>query len=155
TLDDTPIFNEMTGADANGNISLRSALTAANSSTDPNNEIDVSGVTGTMTLKSALPSITKNDDIIGPGSGSLTVQRDPMQGNFRIFLINPGSTTGIEGMTLKKGWAGDTDNNGDGGGILNKGSLTLYDVVVRECNAYRNGNGIANSGVLSMTGGAL
>jgi hypothetical protein len=56
-----------------GNIGdLRYCITQSNLNAGPNT-IDMTGVTGTITLTSALPSLTQDLTITGPGAGSLTL----------------------------------------------------------------------------------
>jgi hypothetical protein len=72
--------------------SLRAAITQADA-TPGNNTINFS-VTGTITLESALPSVTGNIAIQGPGAQLLTVQRDPASTSaFRIFTVDDGGSS--------------------------------------------------------------
>ena len=76
--------------------SLRAAIVAA----QPGDTIDLSGVTGTITLLSSL-AVDKNVTITGPGSENLTITRTGRGGLF--YLQDYGSvshTTTISGMTL-------------------------------------------------------
>lgn len=76
--------------------SLRAAIVAA----QPGDTIDLSGVTGTITLLSSL-AVDKNVTITGPGSENLTITRTGSGGLF--YLQDYGSvsqTTTISGMTL-------------------------------------------------------
>ena len=66
------VYPVTTTADT-GTGSLRAAITAADADTNSPHTIDLTGVNGTITVGSALPSITKDMTIIGPGAGSLTI----------------------------------------------------------------------------------
>src|SRR2546421_10062855 len=83
TLDD---HNDGT---CDSDCTLREAIQAANTTAGPDT-INFS-VTGTINLKSALPDITDNLEIIGPGANMLTVRRDDSVGQLRIFNV---TTTG-------------------------------------------------------------
>src|SRR6185369_16180875 len=124
--------------DANGKCTLRAAIQEANSfgGDDTINFL----ITGTINLTGALPVLSSNININGPGSGSLTVRRD-IGGNYRIFQSSGTST--ISGLLITNGRTPDgvtEDVAPNGGGILQTGgSLTLRDVVI-------TGNSIGNRG---------
>jgi hypothetical protein len=75
------------------------------------------GLTGTITLQSALQDLVKNFTISGPGSGSLTVARSATAPTkFRIFTLNsPSTTSSIQGLTLSGG------DSGGAGLVLQRG----------------------------------
>jgi CSLREA domain-containing protein len=130
---------------ADGLCTLREAITAANSNTASgatagecaagsstgDDAINFS-VTGTIDLAVALPNLSSNMIISGPGSGLLTIQRSAAGGtpNFRIFSIDSGRTVAISGLTVSKGLTGSGDPNG--AGILNNGTLTLTNGTVSD-----------------------
>lgn len=99
-------------------------------------------VNGTIQLGSALPNLTANMTINGPGANLLTVRRNT-GGNYRIFTNNAGQTVTINGLTIQDGNAGGFGTSG--GGIFNNGSLTLNGCVVKN-NAAGTGAGIYNDG---------
>ncbi len=164
---------------SDGLCTLREAITAANTNTasgaaagecaagssSGSDTINFS-VTGTINLTGALPDIASSMNINGPGSGQLTVQRNT-GGDYRIFSVT-GSPAGISGLTVANGKMPDGffGNNGfpggDGGGIMNTGSLTLTDVVITANQAGSGGPGfffgsrggqgagLYNSGTLTM-----
>ena len=66
----------------------------------------------------------------------------------RVLVIKQGVKVHIRGLTIRKGKATRIRN---GGGIANKGTLSLRDVVVRGSEASLGG-GIYNEGVLRVTG---
>ena len=132
--------------------SLRQAIIDANASTDGPLITFQPGLTGTISLLSALPDINALG-ISGPGASVITVARSAADGtpNFRIFRINSGMTVGISGLTIANG---NADNatlfpNSSGGGILNFGTLTLTGCVVSGNNA-NGGGGILNLGTLTL-----
>jgi parallel beta helix pectate lyase-like protein len=117
----------------NTDCTLRDAIDDAN--LDPGSTISFrSGLSGTITLGSALPSITVPMTINGPGAGQITVSGDDA---YRPFYVNTptGDDVSISGLTIA---------NGSGGGIYSSGAdLTLTELIVRD-NA--NGSGVGASG---------
>jgi CSLREA domain-containing protein len=78
-------------------MSLRDAITAANSQAGDN--IINFSVAGTINLTGALPDLSSNIQIQGPGADSLTVRRDT-GGDYRVFTVDAGETVGIDGLTF-------------------------------------------------------
>jgi len=68
---------------------LRQAILAANAT--PGDDAITFGVTGTINLASALPDLSTNIDIQGPGANLLTVRRDT-GGYYRVFAVASGAT---------------------------------------------------------------
>jgi CSLREA domain-containing protein len=150
-----------------GLCTLREAITAANSNTasgvvsgecgaggsSGSDTIDLTGVSGTISLTSALPDITSDMSLNGPGASSLTIQRSTAGGtaNFRIFTINSGTIIAISSLTIGNGNAGGGSfPTNSGGGILNSGSLTLVNSVISGNAATGSGGGIyVDQGTLS------
>src|SRR5262249_7751540 len=129
-------------------------------------------VTGTIQLTSALPSLSSNIDVQGPGADVLTVRRNT-GGNYRIFTVGIGATVFLSGLTVTNGVGGIfnqgtlTLNNatvsgnsaeigGSGGGIYNNGTLTLNNATVSSNYTHTDGfgggggGGIYNSGTLTL-----
>jgi CSLREA domain-containing protein len=157
---------------SDGLCTLREAISAANNnvasgaaagecaagSSSGADVIDATGVTGTINLTGALPSISSSMTITGPGSSQLTVRRNT-GGDYRIFTIT--STVTISGLTATNGKAGDgtTASGGgpgaDGGGIMNSGTLTLADVAVTGNVAGTGGTGTTSNGGSGGQGGGI
>jgi hypothetical protein len=107
----------------------------------------------TITLTGALPDITTNIDIVGPGSSQLSVSGD---GQFRPFRYTNGSTVNsISGMNVTDGFCDDSCPSGaEGAGIVSAGTLTLTDVTVTAntasdsggTDAFVDGGGVVNNG---------
>ncbi|MDX6611148.1 MAG: fibronectin-binding autotransporter adhesin [Blastocatellia bacterium] len=113
--------------------SLRQAITDANASADTSAINFQAGLTGTITLLSALPDLSTSMSINGSGANQISVQRSTAGGtpNFRIFRISSGAAVAIRGLTISNG---KFINSGDlGAGVLNNGTLTLA-----SCNIYGN-----------------
>src|SRR5689334_12409657 len=74
-----------------GSGTLRAAITSADGGSSTNSYVIdfASGLTGTITLGSALPAFSNNISLNGPGASSLTVRRDPnAASSFGIFAVN-------------------------------------------------------------------
>jgi len=141
------------GAPANdGQCTLREALINANNN-DQSGSADCApgsgadsitiSVTGTINLTGALPNISENLTINGPGAASLAVRRNT-GGDYRIFRINGGVSATFSGMTIANG---KTDI---GGGIDNEGTLTINNCAVTGNQATVVGGGVLNQGVLNI-----
>jgi hypothetical protein len=126
--------------------SLRQAIIDANASGGGVIDFD-EAATGAIALQTALPDISGNIAINGPGHERLTLQRSDAKetGDFRIFTIERGCIAAISGLEIKNGRADLL-----GGGIFNSGVLRLSDCVIAENHASMNGGGIFNNGFLSL-----
>lgn len=132
-----------TCADANGACTLRAAIQEANSL--PGDDTINFSTVGTINLTGALPVLSTNFIINGPGSSLLTVRRD-IGGNYRILQTSGSSS--ISGLTITNGRTPDgvtEDIAPSGGGIWQTGgSLTLRDVVI-------TGNATGNGGPMRFS----
>jgi CSLREA domain-containing protein len=131
--------------------SLRQALIDSNTNAASEAINFQAGLTGTITLSTALPELVSPMGINGPGPSQLTVQRSTAIGtpNFRIFKITSGKTVTISGLTIANGKSADGvpaavfgGAGENGGGILNAGTLTLHDVII---TGNTTGKGAASS----------
>ncbi|MCA8936032.1 MAG: hypothetical protein KDB68_07485, partial [Planctomycetes bacterium] len=87
-----------------GTGSLRDAITQANATTGA--DTIQFGVTGTITLTSALPVISENITIDGPGRAALTIARNLASADFRIFETSViGVELHINELTIQGGRA--------------------------------------------------
>ncbi|HEX8472773.1 MAG TPA: Calx-beta domain-containing protein [Pyrinomonadaceae bacterium] len=155
--------------DGAGNCTLRAAIQQANATTGA----DTIGfsVTGTINLTGALPDITDNLTLNGPGSSLLTVRRDT-GGDYRIFTVESSLVISISGLTVANGRTPDGfahafgGGGGAGGGIVNGGTMTLTDVTLTGNRTGAggsigantsfggtggNGGAVLNYGTLTMT----
>ncbi|HEX8097689.1 MAG TPA: choice-of-anchor Q domain-containing protein, partial [Pyrinomonadaceae bacterium] len=111
---------------------------------------------GPITLTSGELLVDKSLTITGPGANLLTVRRSSAQGtpSFRIFRVPTGVTVNISGLTISNGLAA-----GDGGGILNQGTLALSACAVRDNTAqggqFTSGGGVRNDGTLTVTNSTI
>ncbi|HEX8078155.1 MAG TPA: CSLREA domain-containing protein, partial [Chthoniobacterales bacterium] len=127
------------GSCSGSDCTLREAIRTANELSGPDVIVFAPNVTGTINLTGALPVISTEVTIIGPGANRLTVRRDT-GGNYRIFLISNGSTSGpkvtIRGLTLANGQG--VGSGAPGGCIYNDfGTLRI-----EQCAIVGNGGGI-------------
>jgi hypothetical protein len=120
--------------------SLRQAILDANAA--PGDDTITFEVTGTIQLAGALPNLSSNIDLQGPGASSLTVRRNT-GGFYRIFTVGSGTTVCISGLTITNGVANDSAG---GGGIFNSGTLTVNSSTV----SGNYGGGIVNNGTLTL-----
>src|SRR5829696_2068722 len=148
--------------DAANDCSLRGAITAANANAG-DDTIDI-GVSGELNLTAALPDLSTNIEINGPGDDQLTVRRDDTAENFRIFTVTGDTTVvTISGMTISNGKTPEVDIPGfstadDGGGISNNGTLTITSSTISgNSTSNGDGGGISNEaeGTLTITGSTI
>jgi CSLREA domain-containing protein len=136
---------------------LREAIIAAGNLFGDNTIGFAPGVTGTIQLSGALPDLSTNMSIQGPGALVLTVRRN-VGGDYRIFTVtngtNNGPTVTINGLTLSNGKA-PPPSPLNGGAILNdRATLTLSNCVLTGNTATNGGaidNGGTNGGISTIT----
>ncbi|HBB97037.1 MAG TPA: hypothetical protein DC054_16795 [Blastocatellia bacterium] len=102
-------------------------------------------------MTTALPSLSHNINLNGPGSDQLTVQRSQTSGtpDFRILTINSSTTVTVSGLTISNG---SVSGGPPGGGVHNSGVLTVSNTTVSG-NIARTAaaaGGIYNIGVLTL-----
>ena len=133
-----PVTFIVTSVEDSGPGTLREAI--ANASSGDIIDLDV---VGEIKLSSGELAIGKELQIQGPGADELAVK-----GNFvsRVFAITVGGNVAISGVTIANG----SNTEGDGGAIVNIGTLTLTDTVVMDSVAGLNGGGISNGGKLTL-----
>jgi len=142
-------------SNADGLCTLREAVIAANTNTasgavagecaagsiDGSDTIDLTGLTGSITITSALPFISSDATLNGPGPGTLAVQRIT-DGNFGIFTSSNNASVNISGLAFQGG------NPLSNAGIVNIGNATL---TVSNCTVTGFGRGIMNSSQRALT----
>jgi CSLREA domain-containing protein len=143
--------------------SLREAINAANLNADTNTinfdpAVFASPGPYTISLLSALPNLTTDMIINGPGASVLTVQRSTAGGTpkFRVFTISSGKIVSLSGLTITNGRTADGPpgtgfgggQGGNGGGLLNNGTLALTDLII-------TGNRTGDGGPDSNSGGGF
>ncbi len=134
-----------TGSGLSGD--LRYVITQADSNAG---STIVFGVTGTISLASALPDLVSDVTINGPGTAELTVARSSAAGttDFRIFTIDTNTKVKIVGLTITGGAATQ------GGGLLdNGGAVSLTNVTVINNQAVGADGAAGSAGGQSGPGG--
>ena len=150
-----------------GTGTLRQAITQANAAPGADAIVFDPTVRGTITLLAALPDLSTDIRLEGPGASALSIARslDPGTPDFRIFTVAAGAEVTIGGLTLTGGRAPDELGPGgflrtNGGGVLNEGTLSINKSVLAGNSAADFGDGpvqvgfgggIFNSGTLAVT----
>jgi CSLREA domain-containing protein len=146
-----------------GACTLRAAIQEANSVAGDDTIAFNVPAASTITLSTALPDLTTNINIVGPGSAQLTVRRSSAVAtpDFRIFFNN-NQTVNISGMTISNGrtaagqpGAGFGGIGGSGGGILNAGTMSLTDMVITGNRTGDGGTGGSSTGGFGGFGGGI
>ncbi len=143
-------------ATATGACTLRAAIQQANALSD-NVVIQLPAGTYELSLSGAGEQAAATGDLdITKSQGTLAINGASAVGTLirwstgatpdRIFEIHPGARVELVQITL----SGGAPPDGDGGAILNAGTLALTDVVVEQSRAPGRGGGIFNSGTLQL-----
>lgn len=146
--------------DGTGNCTLRAAIEVANNNAGndtiqfniPTSDPGFDSSTGrwTINLGTALPDLSSNVAINGPGEDKLTVQRSATAGQFGIFNVTAAVVT-LSGITIRNG-----NYIGAGAGVLsnNGANLTINNCTLRDNVAASNATGGAiyhgNGGMVSV-----
>jgi len=134
-----------TDCSTSGCGSLRQALMDAFNNAGADTINFASGVTGTITLANGDLIISDPSGgslaINGPGASQLTIDGNQAS---RIFQVISTSSATISGLTIVNG------HSAFGGGVVNMGTLTLVDSVVRGNSSDGDAGGILNLGTLTL-----
>lgn len=126
--------------------SLRDAISAANSSLG-GDIIFASGLSGKITLSSALPSIAGAANVLGPGSSKLTISGNNSPTVGSLFIVSSsGASLLLYGLTATEGKS-TSSSPFAGGAIRNDGGfVTVLNSALTANSAMNYGGGIYNSG---------
>ncbi len=148
-------------ATGNGVVTLRDAITTADSSTSPTTitfDPSVFAAAQTIVLDGSqleLSNTAEPTTITGPSAG-VTVSGNSAS---RVFLIDSDVTVNIQGVNVIDGLTTNaTTNNGDsltGGGILSLGTLAYTGGTISGNTAGYGGGGIGNAGTLTVTNATI
>ncbi len=136
----TTVDDHNDGACTQNDCTLREAITATNMAGGGTISF-APGVAGTIQLAGALPTVSANLLLQGPGANLLTVRRNS-GGDYRIFTVSNGTSTGpaagITGLTITNGQASASAfPNSSGGGILNDhGSLFVSNCILADNRSF-------------------
>ena len=159
TVADTVAVNFTTGQDANGNVSLRSAVQASETLGIPNtiilpaaNAYQLTRAGDSGNDSSGTLFITGNVNLTITGAGAKVVVITASAINDGVFGIGPGATVTISGVTITGG-----NKIGAGGGIDNNGTLSLTNCVLAGNMAAGSsgGNNAGPSDQMNGEGGAI
>src|ERR1043166_343780 len=137
-----------------GLVTLREAITAANNDTATDlgqvgsgaDTIYLLGLLGKISLSSALPTLTSDMTILGPGATMLNIQRSTAGGTPDFGVIeNTSVTVHLIGLTISNGTAPGVS----GGGIYNNGTMTVDRCIITG-NSGSAGAGIENRRDLTL-----
>lgn len=149
---------------ANTDCSLRNAIAIAQSGADT---IQFrAGLAGAIMLDATQGSLilTAPVTIAGPGAASLAVDGGFSGGaaGVTVFAVNAGVVATIRGLTIRhgKGTVVVNGDGGDGGGIFNRGALSVDQCVINANTAgiaatNGSGGGIYNTGTLTVTNSTI
>jgi CSLREA domain-containing protein len=142
-------------SDSTGHCTLRAAIQAANANpTDdgiffniPTTDPGYSNGVWTINLGTALPDLSTNINIGGPGAAMLTVQRSSTAAaEFRVFNITGTSTVTLSDLTIRNG----SESSSQGAGIQNTGTLSVNNCTLSG-NSAAKGAGLYNEGTLAVS----
>jgi hypothetical protein len=134
-----------------GSGTLRAAIQTADAGSHSDQFTIGFAVTGTIDLQSPLPDLNNNISIQGPGAASLTIWRDyAFSFTSAIVTVDAGQTASLSGLTVANGY----NLSGNGGGIANFGVLTVSGCTLSG-NSAADGGGIFNNGTLTVSGCAI
>jgi hypothetical protein len=158
TLEERRLFSTLTVLNIldSGAGSLRSAIAAAHNG---DTIVFASSLAGqTITLSKGELLISHNVTVAGPGAGQLTISGNHAS---RVFEVAAGTQVTLSGLTIANGLTA----GGDGGGILNGGTLTVSGSTLSgnsttdrwkgNTNTGGHGGGIYNSGTLTVDGNTI
>ncbi len=136
-----------------GKGSLRDAIVHANKNDTIVFAPNLDGQT--ITLTSGELQIKQNLTINGPGASQLTVSGNHAS---RVFEVAAKEQLTLSGLAIRDGdgvFAAGTShaNDGEGGAVLNQGTLAINNCIVSSSSAL--GGGIANLGALTVSGCTL
>lgn len=107
-----------------GITTLRAAIAEANANAGSTIDFDANlftGGPGTIALGSALPEVSADVSITGPGASTLTVDGGGSGADFSIFTIDSAVTAALSGFTVSNGHT----SGGAGAAVNNSGNLTI------------------------------
>lgn len=142
----------------NADCSLREAIIAADI-TAAADTIQLPAGLYTLSIPATGSDSTANgdlditNDLTIQGQGASTTRIDGNQLD-RVFHVFASATVSLSGVTIRNGIPSAAQGSIIGGGILNRGDLTLTNVTVSD-NAADNGGGISNTGNLTLMASTL
>jgi hypothetical protein len=136
----------VTNTNPSGSGSLRQAVLDANGNPGFDTIDFHPSVLGTIVLTGALPTLTDDVTITGPGASDLAISGDDA---YRVFDINANAAVTISGLTIRDG---DASN---GGGIHSDGTALFVDTDLVDNAAMYGGGLYVGSGSVTWDGGQI
>ncbi|HLL38103.1 MAG TPA: choice-of-anchor Q domain-containing protein, partial [Rubrobacteraceae bacterium] len=135
----------VTNTNDSGAGSLGAAITEANANTGADEITFADGVGGTITLASTLPTVTDPEGLTidGGQSASVTISGRDHVG---VFEVEAGAELALLNLTVADGSVA-----GNGGGLLNDGTLTVTNSTFSENSA----DGLGGGGIFNSPSGTL
>jgi hypothetical protein len=138
----------VTNLNDSGTGSLREAIEAAEANAGVDEIVFADGVSGTVTLASALPIVRDPAGLIIDGGGDVTVSGN---GAVQVFRVDEGAALSLRSLTISGGRGARFDNP-EGGGIVNLGgTVVVTNSIIAGNNAHQVGGGIFNTGGGAVT----
>jgi len=133
-----------------GTGTLRAAILTADAGS-PSDKFTIGfAVNGTINLQSPLPDLDNTIAIQGPGASSLIVERAAgFSFASAIVTVDASQTASLSGLTI---------TNGNAGGVVNNGTLTVVNSAVvnnPDATFFGAGGGILNTGTLTVSGSTV
>ena len=126
-----------------GSLSLRRAVEAANRSSGNTVQFDAGLSGSTISLASGEIAISQPMQVIGPGSGKLTITGNDASRIFKVASTSTATEVAISGLTLTHGYT--NDNFGGGAVVFDHCDSTLSDVRITDSHSTLLGGGISVS----------
>jgi CSLREA domain-containing protein len=144
---------DSTDAGCTATCSLRDAITAADLA--PGSTITFQGgLTGTIPLGSALPAITANMTITGPGANLVTISGGGTVPAFSVVGGATAITVSISGLTVSN-TAGGFSASGYGSGLFLQAASTGTVTVTLDSMVFSNNAGASGGAAITNDGGNL
>jgi hypothetical protein len=144
---------------------LIAAITEANTNGNKTNDIRLeAGVYALTTINNntdganGLPSVTGTLTITGEGAGETIIERAASSPGFRLLHVAPTGALTLEQVTLQGGLCYPCGNENlviAGGGLFNRGRVTINDSILTANQAGGQGGGLWNTGTLTLTQSTL
>ena len=159
SLNGTDVTNCSDGTEsATNTCSLRDALTQANTATRADvgfaQSLFTSGTPpvstpGMVTLASALPLLTGQLNLVGPGANLLTVSGNNSTAVGSVLTFSPAAVSTVYGVTIAKGAVDGSVALHGGGAIASQGVLTVAN------SAFTGNHAVSISGGAIVNGGTM
>lgn len=134
--------------------------TPTNPTMPPVSHQNVITLAGGQLIVSGSKNVFIDASVLVDGSGNPTLEDDPLRAGemivprgvtvsgddtFRVIRVSSGNTLAMHGVTVTRG---KSSPGGNGGGILNQGTLTLTECAISDCEVTgtAGGGGLDNSG---------